>query len=38
MGAKRYYTLNKKGVFCNSPLEGMAFFDLDQKGGKVNYQ
>ena len=32
------YFVNKKGVFCNSPLEGMAFFDLDQKGGKVNFQ
>jgi choline dehydrogenase len=32
------YFVNKKGVFCSGPLEGMAFFDLDQKGGKVNFQ
>ena len=32
------YFVHKKGVFCSSPLEGMAFFDLDQKGGKVNFQ
>ena len=32
------YFVNKKGVFCNSPLEGMSFFDLNQKGGKVNFQ
>ena len=32
------YFVHRKGVFCNSPLEGMAFFDLDQKGGKVNFQ
>ena len=32
------YFVYKKGVFCTSPLEGMAFFDLDQKGGKVNFQ
>ena len=32
------YFVHKKGVFCTSPLEGMAFFDLDQKGGKVNFQ
>jgi len=32
------YYVNNKGVFCAGPLEGMAFFDLDQKGGKVNFQ
>jgi len=32
------YFVHKKGVFCNGPLEGMAFFDLNQKGGKVNFQ
>ena len=32
------YYVNNKGVFCTGPLEGMAFFDLDQKGGKVNFQ
>ncbi len=32
------YFVNKKGVFCNSPLEGMSFFDLDQKDGEVNFQ
>ena len=32
------YFIHKKGVFCNSPLEGMAFFDLNKKGGKVNFQ
>ena len=32
------YFVNKKGVFCTGPLEGMAFFDLNQKGGKVNFQ
>ena len=32
------YFVNKKGVFCSGPLEGMAFFDIDQNGGKVNFQ
>jgi len=32
------YFIHKRGVFCTSPLEGMAFFDLNQKGGKVNFQ
>ncbi len=32
------YFIHKKGVFCTSPLEGMAFFDLDQKSSKVNFQ
>ena len=32
------YFVHKKGVFCTSPLEGMAFFDLDQKSSKVNFQ
>jgi len=32
------YFVHKKGVFCSGPLEGMAFFDIDQKGGKVNFQ
>ena len=32
------YFVNKKGVFCAGPLEGMAFFDLNQNGGKVNFQ
>ena len=32
------YFVHKKGVFCNGPLEGMAFFDVDQKGGKANFQ
>ena len=32
------YFVNKKGVFCTGPLEGLAFFDLDQKGGRVNFQ
>ena len=32
------YFVNKKGVFCTSPLEGMAFFDLNLKGDKVNFQ
>ena len=32
------YFVHKKGVFCSGPLEGMAFFDLDQKSGKVNFQ
>ena len=32
------YFVHKKGVFCTSPLEGMAFFDLDQKDDKVNFQ
>ena len=31
------YFVHKKGVFCNGPLEGMAFFDVDQKGGKANF-
>jgi len=32
------YYVNNKGAFCTGPLEGLAFFDLDQKGGKVNFQ
>ena len=32
------YFVNKKGVFCVGPLEGMAFFDLTQSGEKVNFQ
>jgi choline dehydrogenase len=32
------YFVNKKGVLCTSPLEGMAFFDLNLKGDKVNFQ
>jgi len=32
------YFVNKKGVFCTGPLEGLAFFDLDQNGGRVNFQ
>ena len=32
------YFVNKKGVFCNGPLEGMAFFDVNQKGGSTNFQ
>ena len=32
------YFINKKGVFCTGPLEGMAFFDIDQKGEQVNFQ
>ena len=26
------YFIHRKGVFCNGPLEAMAFFDIDQKG------
>ncbi len=32
------YFVKRKGIFCSGPLEGMAFFDLEQKGGKVNFQ
>lgn len=32
------YFIHRKGVFCNSPLEGMAFFDLDLIGKEVNFQ
>ena len=32
------YFINKKGVFCVGPLEGMAFFDLNQNDGNVNFQ
>jgi choline dehydrogenase len=32
------YFVNKKGVFCVGPLEGMAFFDLTKSGKKVNFQ
>ena len=32
------YFVNKKGVFCSGPLEGLAFFDIDQNGGEVNFQ
>ena len=38
LGAAWDYFVHKKGVFCNGPLEGMAFFDVHQKGGKVNFQ
>ena len=32
------YFLKNKGVFCTGPLEGIAFFDIDQKNDKVNFQ
>ena len=32
------YYLKNKGVFCTGPLEGLAFFDIDQKNDKVNFQ
>ena len=32
------YFLKNKGVFCAGPLEGLAFFDIDQKNDKVNFQ
>jgi len=32
------YFLKNKGVFCTGPLEGLAFFDIDQKNDKVNFQ
>ena len=32
------YYVNNKGVFCTGPLEGVAFFDLNQRGGKVDFQ
>ena len=32
------YIIHRKGVFCNGPLEGMAFFDIDGKGGSTNFQ
>lgn len=32
------YFIYRKGVFCNGPLEGMAFFDVDGKGGSPNFQ
>ena len=32
------YFVHKKGVFSTSPLEGMAFFDVNQKGEDVNFQ
>ncbi|MBL30971.1 MAG: choline dehydrogenase [Flavobacteriaceae bacterium] len=38
LGAAWDYFIHKKGVFCTSPLEGMAFFDLDQKNSQVNFQ
>ena len=38
VGAAFNYYVNKKGVFCNGPLEGMAFLNLDQNDGRVNFQ
>ena len=32
------YFIHRKGVFCNGPLEAMAFFDIDQKGESPNFQ
>ena len=32
------YFVQNKGVFCNGPLEGMAFFDLARNGGSPNFQ
>ena len=32
------YFVQNKGVFCNGPLEGMAFFDLERKGASPNFQ
>jgi len=32
------YFVHKKGVFCNGPLEGMAFFNVDQKDKSANFQ
>ena len=32
------YFVQNKGVFCNGPLEGMAFFDLERKGANPNFQ
>lgn len=32
------YFVQNKGVFCNGPLEGMAFFDLERKGAFPNFQ
>ena len=32
------YFIHRKGVFCNGPLEGMAFFDVDGKGASPNFQ
>lgn len=32
------YFLQNKGVFCNGPLEGMAFFDLERQGNSPNFQ
>lgn len=38
LGAAWNYFVHNKGVFCNGPLEGMAFFDVHQNGGGVNFQ
>ena len=32
------YLIQRKGAFCNGPLEGMAFFDINQKSKNVNFQ
>ena len=32
------YFIHRKGVFCNGPLEGLAFFDIYRKGGSPNFQ
>lgn len=32
------YFVRKKGAFNASPLEGMAFLDINQSGGPVNFQ
>lgn len=32
------YLFKKKGPLCNGPLEGIAFFDINQKSQNVNFQ
>lgn len=32
------YLFGRRGPLCNGPLEGMAFFNTDKKGGETNLQ
>ena len=38
LGAAWNYFIRNKGVFCSGPLEGLAFFDINQNNDQVNFQ